>query len=236
MFGLSAAKLESKIDLVDSYRSKFIETITGYIPIIIYVYSLPDFETLFSTYEISNVLGFTTEEVLIGGKDFTKGLFHPEDLEMVYQNIQKTMLLADEDVNKFRYRMRKKDQSYIWFYTEERVFDRDEKGNATKVIGFAKDITETIHFINTLQEKNEQLAEIAFINSHHVRGPVATILGLVELYDLNEEMPEELNAKIIDGLKVTANRLDVAIKQIIRQAEKIEEEGAQASNNQQVTF
>ena len=49
-------------------------------------------------------------------------------------------------------------------------------------------------------------------------------------------MPEELNAKIIDGLKVTANRLDVAIKQIIRQAEKIEEEGAQASNNQQVTF
>lgn len=207
---------------VDVYRQKFIELIAGYIPIIIYVYNYPSYVTDFTTREISNVLGYTQEEAILGGKGFTKSLFHPEDVGFVYEMTNKTAKLPDGEVSKFRYRMVSKNGEIIWFNTEELVFDRDENGNATKILGFAQDVTQNIKFIESLQNKNERLAEIAHINSHHVRGPVATILGLTTLFD-PKIASSEINLKVINSLKLTADKLDKVIKEIMKQAESLDE-------------
>ena len=70
------------------------------------------------------------------------------------------------------------------------VFDKNNK-----VIGvscFASDITEQRKHLLRIEEQNTALREIAFIESHKVRGPVATIMGLVEVLN-SEENTEEVN-------------------------------------------
>ncbi len=65
---------------------------------------------------------------------------------------------------------------------------------------------------NELEIKNKKLEEYAFMNAHKLRAPVATILGLIQLFDYkkNEEEADE----IIAGLKKTSVELDTAIKGI----------------------
>lgn len=63
-----------------------------------------------------------------------------------------------------------------------------------------------------LEEKNKKLEEYAFMNAHHLRAPVATIMGLIQLFDY-DKTEQEAN-ELIAGLKRTSFELDAAIKGI----------------------
>ena len=66
-----------------------------------------------------------------------------------------------------------------------------------------------------LLQQNTQLREIAQLSSHELRGPVASILGLVSLFDKNNQ-DRDLNNKIIENLKTSAGDLDKVIHQIVK--------------------
>jgi signal transduction histidine kinase len=63
-----------------------------------------------------------------------------------------------------------------------------------------------------LSAKNEKLAEYTFINGHHLRAPVATMLGLVQLLDYRND--EEEKEEIIQKLKYEVGLLNITIKEI----------------------
>jgi tetratricopeptide (TPR) repeat protein len=68
-----------------------------------------------------------------------------------------------------------------------------------------------------IRMQNQKLVEYAFFTAHEVRGPLARILGLVELVkvkELNHEREE-----IISRLQVSANELDDIIRQVSRKLE-----------------
>jgi GAF domain-containing protein len=62
----------------------------------------------------------------------------------------------------------------------------------------------------TLQ--NKHLAEYAFINSHVLRGPVARVMGLVDVLEM-ETSPDSAR-EIMSRLRETANELDEVVKKI----------------------
>jgi len=69
-----------------------------------------------------------------------------------------------------------------------------------------------------IQAQNEQLLKIAHLQSHQIRGPVATILGLLQLLNHNTLTPE--NAQLIHYLEVSALKLDETIHRIVEATEK----------------
>jgi hypothetical protein len=73
-----------------------------------------------------------------------------------------------------------------------------------------------------LKEKNKKLLEIAFLQSHMVRGPVASILGLVDL--IKTDNPEDpANTDLIPVIGNAAKQLDAIIQEIVRKTEEVEE-------------
>lgn len=69
-----------------------------------------------------------------------------------------------------------------------------------------------------LEKKNKALEEYAFINAHKLRSPVASILGLVNLFkktDLSED-----GRILMDHLSDSADRLDSIVNSITRAIEK----------------
>lgn len=68
--------------------------------------------------------------------------------------------------------------------------------------------------------QNEKLLEIAFLQMHQVRAPVANILGLCSLF--NESKPSDpINAEILPKLKIAAENLDSLVKQITEKTNEI---------------
>jgi signal transduction histidine kinase len=68
-----------------------------------------------------------------------------------------------------------------------------------------------------IRQQNQMLVEYAFFTAHEVRGPLARILGLVDLVkvkELNHEREE-----IISRLQIAANELDEIIRTVSRKLE-----------------
>jgi signal transduction histidine kinase len=70
-----------------------------------------------------------------------------------------------------------------------------------------------------LQIQNDKLNDIAWVVSHKVRGPVASILGLAKLFNHND-LADPDNAKILEGIYSAANELDTAVKEVVVKAGK----------------
>ncbi|TSJ36631.1 PAS domain S-box protein [Mucilaginibacter corticis] len=75
---------------------------------------------------------------------------------------------------------------------------------------FLRDITEAQQYLHQIEEQNKRLREIAWIQSHRVRAPLARILGLAQLCDPTDSP----NAEIIPKLKKSAEDLDRVIMEI----------------------
>jgi len=90
----------------------------------------------------------------------------------------------------------------------------DDEVNIVGVICIARDISEQKNQFVQIQRQNEKLREIAWIQSHKVRGPVASILGLASLFNY-ESHEHENNIEILEKLKIAANSLDAIIKEVV---------------------
>lgn len=81
------------------------------------------------------------------------------------------------------------------------------------ILAISNDISEQMKYLKSIQEQNEQLKEISWIQSHKVRAPLTSILGLIDLYKLG--IPEVEINEIINGIFESAEKLDEAIKETV---------------------
>lgn len=161
--------------------------------------------------------GYRPEEV-IGKKpgSFLQGpLTDPETVQTIRKKLQHQEKFTAELIN---YR---KNGSTYWV----RIFISpifNEEGELVQYIAIETDITERKQFIAKLERQNAQLKEIAWISSHEIRRPVASILGLLNLYD--SQQPEApFNQELIQHLRSTSKELDGVIHLIVNKTYEIEE-------------
>jgi PAS domain S-box-containing protein len=95
--------------------------------------------------------------------------------------------------------------------------------NEHQIIGvscFARDMTEQRKHLLRIEEQNTALREIAFIESHKVRGPLATILGLEQLFNY-EDSSDPINKEVIEGITKVSHDLDLIIREVVRRSTEI---------------
>jgi PAS domain S-box-containing protein len=92
--------------------------------------------------------------------------------------------------------------------------------NTTGRIILANDMTERYTHIDAIEKQNAKLREIAWIQSHVVRAPVARILSLIDIIK-NYGLEDPDNEKLLNYLLVSANELDNVIKDISKKTESI---------------
>lgn len=83
------------------------------------------------------------------------------------------------------------------------------------------DITEKLKYIRKIEDQNQTFKEIAWIQSHLVRAPLARLMGVVNLL---ENLDDGINSEIkelIDYIKISAEELDGIIRDISQKSEGI---------------
>ncbi len=91
------------------------------------------------------------------------------------------------------------------------IHDKDQ--NIIGVSCFSRDITRQYKYLKMIKKQNDQLRKIAWVQSHEVRGPVASILGIAQLFNMGNPGHAE-NIEILENLQIAANKLDEVIKKI----------------------
>ena len=94
------------------------------------------------------------------------------------------------------------------------------KGKKVKLI-LAIDITERLNYIRTIEMQNSKLQEIAWIQSHLVRAPLAKMMGLIDViknHSVSDMEKTELLVHVLDS----AHEFDVLIKDIVGRTEDLQ--------------
>lgn len=98
----------------------------------------------------------------------------------------------------------------------------DENGAPKIIEGTIHDITQRKNAEEMLTLKNEKLIEVAFLQSHIVRRPVANVLGILHL--INKDNPADpMNLELIPKLEQVSKDLDDVIRQIVEKTKEIED-------------
>jgi len=80
-------------------------------------------------------------------------------------------------------------------------------------IAITTDITERLNYIKAIEDQNEKLKEISWMQSHIVRAPLSRIMGLIPLIENADEVDMEIK-KMLKYLALSANELDEVVKNI----------------------
>ncbi len=138
---------------------------------------------------------------------------HPDDLERVKANLRQ-LIEKKETRLSVEYRFKRADGSYRCILDRAFIMFNDE-GMPIRMIGSMQDVTERIHQLKAIEEQNAKLKEISWIQSHNIRGPLSSILGLVTL--IKGMDPADPEAMIYVGhLETAAKQLDDVLKDIVR--------------------
>lgn len=90
----------------------------------------------------------------------------------------------------------------------------------------ALDINDRLLAEQRILAQNERLREIAHLQSHNVRRPVASILGLINLFDKRNPQ-NEMNGLVIEKLDIVCKELDTTIHEIVEKTYELEVENQQ---------
>ncbi len=82
----------------------------------------------------------------------------------------------------------------------------------------AHDVTERFSYIEAIEQQNEKLKEISWMQSHVIRAPLSRILGLLPMLRMSPGDTEQ--QKVYDYLLASADELDRVIKSITKITDK----------------
>ena len=166
--------------------------------------------------EAFRIFGFVPGEIDPDYEKFFKHV-HAEDRESLKHVINEA--INNLHFQQCEYRIIDKEGN-IKTLLSKILVKRDSNQRAYQLIGFTLDITEQKKQTRALEIQNQKLMEIAWVQSHEVRAPLARLMGLVQL--LNRSSAEGLEMKeTMNHIMNSANELDEIIRKIVRKTEEI---------------
>jgi PAS domain S-box-containing protein len=149
-----AARRQAEQALAGSQR--FLQRVIDATPHVVFVFDQVARRVLYVNRQVTNMVGYTPEELEAMGSDMLASLTHPDDAGRVEARAQ---LVADRDDQVTEYELRVKTAGGSWRSLQFRdiVFSRDPQGSATQVLGVVEDVTDRRQGEERLREQGALL-------------------------------------------------------------------------------
>lgn len=155
------------------------------------------------------MLGYEVGELAFLASEWSERL-HPDDAEWVFAAINKvTQTPENGDTFSHEYRFRNKAGHYLWILNKAKVVERNEKGEAIRVVGTHTNITKQKEALKQLEEAKEQAeaankskSEFIANMSHEIRTPLNGVIGFTDLLTktpLNPVQQQYANSANVSG-------------------------------------
>jgi signal transduction histidine kinase len=87
------------------------------------------------------------------------------------------------------------------------------EGEVSGAACVARDVTDDIEKMDFIEKQNKKLKEIAWMQSHKMRSPVASLKGLLQLWDKKDPGSAE-NAALLGYMETALDNIDKIIHEI----------------------
>lgn len=163
---------------------------------------------------ISYCLGKHADEVT---GTHVKQWLHPDDLTTLRVALEKAWHEPGTS-HSVKFRAKHANGDYVWLQVNALV----RKGTHGRYgIGIARNIDKEHAIELRTLEQNKRLREIAFVQSHILRRPLANILGVLALGNL-DEMEKDQRDKLLKIIKHEAMEMDKVVAEIVNKASLID--------------
>jgi len=171
-----------------------------------------DFSYSSNITELMDLLGYEKSHFLELCKNFSQNLVHPDDRACYANFMDLFNNSTGSNVFEIEYRIKRGDGEYIWISTRDMVYERAPDGTTLKILSASININERKNLVAKIEENLCFLEKLSYKNSHDMRGPVATIKGLLDLIEKdNDEMKSEI---LLSFFKRCINKLDLIIHEV----------------------
>lgn len=92
----------------------------------------------------------------------------------------------------------------------------------TGVACYSYDATERLNYLRRIERQNKSLQEIAWLQSHVLRAPLARIMGLVNLFDLEEKLYDKETQEYLKHIMESAKEMDDVVRDITQKTKDFE--------------
>ena len=164
------------------------------------------------------IYGYPKDTIVSLFKIFGKAV-HPDDAEMM-RKIFGDFLSNRKELNGAVYRIILPDGK-IQFIEAHAIIKKSESGRVVSIIGTNRNVTEDVLVQEKLKMQNKVLRDIAFIQSHEVRKPLANIMGIIEILNQNGSFND---LEIFNHLVESAKELDTQIRSIVKKANEMDDD------------
>ncbi|MEM7551310.1 MAG: PAS domain-containing protein [Bacteroidota bacterium] len=198
------------------FNANFIRAILDISPVYIGARDLITDDWIFRSGVHGNVdelTGHTLDELDAHMDDEIEFLIHEDDRKKAYDVFEKVKEPNCDKPVELTCRVLKQDGSWMWTRVIHVVYERDEDKRGTKVAVIAEDVSDQVTIERDLKEVVKRLDEISYQNSHEVRAPVASILGLVDLVLMQQNLTRK-EEMLFECLYKSVEKLDSIIKEI----------------------
>lgn len=159
------------------------------------------------------------DDVIMKATFWNMQRIHPQDRDDAILLFRK-LLKSQQLTWKTEYRYLCKDGSYKYVSDRGYVI-RDAAKVAVRLIGAMQNIDQEKTYSNLLQEQNERLREIAWLNSHEIRRPLSNVAGLVPVIKSSLHDTTELSHLIL-LLETSVKELDDAVYKVNKQTNMLD--------------
>lgn len=135
---------------------------------------------------------------------------HPADLRFVEDSIRKN--LKAKEFQQFYFRIITKEMMLKHVLVKGEIM-RNAIGEPISIRGTMQDVTELRRHMQKVEQQNKKLKKIAWVQSHRMRAPVATILGMAELFN-HSDPADPMNKEILANIHELTLKLDDMIKEV----------------------
>ncbi|WP_439504933.1 PAS domain S-box protein [Sediminibacterium sp.] len=179
---------------------------------------LPDGHAVWSD-EMFRILDFSPNEVLAHKDRFTQLVIEEDQDAYSKWMVKASTIEGEAEAIQVKIQTSKGKLKHV---IVNGVSYKNAQGEIYKFIGVVKDITTRVATLENLRLQNLRLREIAWAQSHLVRGPLSDILGITKIIKEKIVDDEEKEA-LISQLHIAAETLDKAVKEVVNNAASFDE-------------
>jgi PAS domain S-box-containing protein len=150
------AKLQEQAHLLDLAYERF-ELAAAAVNCLIYDWNLES-DFVNRTEGLTRILGYSLEEAEPTGAWWCE-IVHPDDLQRV--KAESAVVMATSDRYAAEYRVRNKNNQYIYVLDQGIVVSRDVDGNPLRIVGSTTDVTKRKHTEFELQRREQEFRALA---------------------------------------------------------------------------
>jgi PAS domain S-box-containing protein len=136
---------------------RFNQQIAEAMPGVLFVHDLIEQRNIYTNRQITDFLGYTSEQVQAMGADVIPMLVHPDDLERVLGYFESFRFAPEGTVLEIEYQVRHANGGWRWMHSQSVVFNRTVEGLARQILGVSIDITDRKQAETNLRDSEAKL-------------------------------------------------------------------------------